>query len=85
MASWTSRLLFGHQGKLPGLFVPIKFRARFRPLEFPNRKLREQLGWQPKWSFHAAWRRIQSGEASISMTEQPAGSQAESKPEDSLV
>ncbi len=82
IASWTSRLLFGPTGKLPGLFVPIKFRARFRPLQFPNRKLREQLGWQPPWNFEQAWQRIRSGETSISSTTQTPAATA---PEETLV
>jgi nucleoside-diphosphate-sugar epimerase len=33
--------------KLPGLLVPCRFEARFKPLRFSNRKLREVLGWNP--------------------------------------
>lgn len=32
---------------LPGLLIPRRFEARFKPLKFDNRKLRETLGWVP--------------------------------------
>jgi nucleoside-diphosphate-sugar epimerase len=47
LARWASRRLFRGKGKLPGLLVPCRFEARFKPLRFPNRKLREVLGWAP--------------------------------------
>jgi len=33
--------------KVPGILVPRRFDARFKPLKFENRKLRETLGWTP--------------------------------------
>ena len=47
MAQWTSRRLFRGKGKLPSILVPRRFEARFKPLRFDNRKLREVLGWNP--------------------------------------
>ncbi len=91
LASWTSRLLFGPTGKLPGLFVPIKFRARFRPLQFPNRKLREQLDWQPKWDFRTAWQRTLSknrdgsGKTGLHSSSLPPAKDAQAEPEETLV
>lgn len=85
LASWTSRLLFGPTGKLPGLFVPIKFRARFRPLQFPNRKLREQLGWQPKFDLRQAWQRVRTGETGLNSVTQPPSQATQTEPEDTLV
>lgn len=85
VATWTSKILFGPTGKLPGLFVPIKFRARFRPLEFPNRKLLEQLGWQPKWNFSASWQRVVSGEAVASLSGEVTTHERMTKQEDTLV
>ncbi len=46
-ARWTSRRLFRGKGKLPSILVPCRFEARFKPLRFDNRKLREVLGWAP--------------------------------------
>lgn len=83
--SWTSRLLFGPVGKLPGLFVPIKFRARFRPLQFPNRLLRKRLQWQPKWNVREAWKRIALGEKRLLTVRQTVAKQPNNEPEKSLV
>jgi nucleoside-diphosphate-sugar epimerase len=47
LARWTSRRLFRGKGKLPSILVPCRFEARFKPLRFGNRKLREVLGWSP--------------------------------------
>jgi UDP-glucose 4-epimerase len=33
--------------KVPGILVPHRFDARFKPLRFENRKLRQTLGWTP--------------------------------------
>ena len=85
LANTVSHWLFGPTGKLPGLFVPIKFRARFRPLEFPNRKLREELQWEPKWDFHAAWQRLTSGAAAASLAAEPGLSLPHAEPESTLV
>lgn len=50
LAKATSRVLFGEKGKLPSLLTPARFEAQFKPLRFPNRKLRERLGWSPPLS-----------------------------------
>jgi hypothetical protein len=47
LMSGVSRRVFGPKAKLPGLFVPCRFRARFRPLRFGTRKIRDVLGWSP--------------------------------------
>src|SRR3954447_22212560 len=51
LACWTSRRLFRGKGKLPSLLVPCRFEARFKPLRFSNRKVREVLDWSPPRSF----------------------------------
>ena len=47
LARWVSRRLFRGKGKLPSLLVPCRFEARFKPLRYDNRGLREALGWTP--------------------------------------
>jgi UDP-glucose 4-epimerase len=42
---------------LPGLLVPRRFEARFKPLRFSNRKARELLGWRPPLDFAESQRR----------------------------
>ena len=45
------------KGKLPSLFVPCRFEARFKPLRFPNDRLRNVLGWKPPLDFEECLRR----------------------------
>ncbi len=47
LARWASKKLFRGKGKLPSILVPCRFEARFKPLRFDNKKLREVLGWAP--------------------------------------
>jgi 2-alkyl-3-oxoalkanoate reductase len=47
LADRVNRWFFQGRLKLPGLLIPCRFRARFKPLEFSTRKLQEVLGWQP--------------------------------------
>ena len=47
LAHGAARALLGGKKRLPGLLVPCRFEARFKPLRFTNRKLREVLGWAP--------------------------------------
>jgi len=37
--------------RLPNLLVPRRFEARLKPLIFSNRRVHEQLGWQPLLSY----------------------------------
>jgi UDP-glucose 4-epimerase len=36
---------------LPGLLIPRRFEARLKPLLFSNRRVHEQLGWQPPLAY----------------------------------
>ena len=54
LAVGVSRLLFPPSGgKLPGLLVPRRYRARFRPLRFDNHPAKTTLGWKPRPLFAA--------------------------------
>ena len=55
----VGRRLFSDGGDLPDLFVPCRMEAQFKPLQFPNDKLRDTLGWRPRWSFAEGLRRSQ--------------------------
>jgi nucleoside-diphosphate-sugar epimerase len=57
IATACSRLLFGRDGKLPGILVPLKYEARFIPLNVDRSRLRDVLGWHPPLSFEQAWQR----------------------------
>ena len=39
------------KGKLPGLLVPCRFEARFKPLRFPATRAERELGWTPPLSY----------------------------------
>ena len=61
----TSKLIFRGKGKLPSLLVPRRFEARFKPLKFSNRKLRETLGWEPSLSYAEGLKRTYAVEPSV--------------------
>jgi UDP-glucose 4-epimerase len=63
LADWINRRLCRGRAKLPGLLVPRRFRARFKPLSFPTGKLGERLGWSPPFDFAQGLRRTFDGEA----------------------
>jgi len=52
----TSLALFGRGGKLPSILTPCRFEARFKPLRFPNDRLKEALGWAPTLDHEGALR-----------------------------
>src|SRR5207248_2901854 len=60
LADAINRRLFRGQAKLPGLFIPCRFRARFQPLRFSTRKLREVLEWSPPFDFAQCLQRTYS-------------------------
>jgi UDP-glucose 4-epimerase len=53
LAQGLSKWTFRGKGKLPGILVPCRFEARFKPLRFGNRKAREVLGWRPPLDYRA--------------------------------
>ncbi len=44
--------------KLPGLLTPAQLHARFKPFFYSNRKIRDKLGWVPKYSLDESLERI---------------------------
>lgn len=50
LASMTNRLLLGNRARLPGILVPCRVHARFKPLKYSNRKIKHVLGWKPRYS-----------------------------------
>ncbi|MBI4780530.1 MAG: NAD(P)-dependent oxidoreductase [Oscillatoriophycideae cyanobacterium NC_groundwater_1537_Pr4_S-0.65um_50_18] len=49
-----NQLLFQGKLKIPGLLVPARLHARFKPLRYSNTHAQEVLHWQPQYSFTAA-------------------------------
>jgi glycosyltransferase involved in cell wall biosynthesis/nucleoside-diphosphate-sugar epimerase len=50
LAWLTNKLLLGNRARLPGILVPCRVHARFKPLKYTNRKIKEVLGWTPRYS-----------------------------------
>ena len=50
LASLTNRWLLGNRARLPGLLVPCRVHARFKPLKYTNQKIKQVLGWRPRYS-----------------------------------
>ncbi len=47
LADGINRRLCRGRARLPGLLIPCRFRARFKPLQFSTHALQEVLGWRP--------------------------------------
>jgi len=55
---WLSnKILFFGKIKLPGIFIPARLEARFKPFRYSNEKAREILDWQPLYSLDEALHR----------------------------
>jgi nucleoside-diphosphate-sugar epimerase len=57
LAHATARAAFPHGGRLPGILVPRRIDARFRPLRHSAERARRVLGWEPRVPFEEALRR----------------------------
>lgn len=51
LAAAIARVLFGPAYRLPAVLSPLRYRAMFRGLRFPNRRIMEQLGWAPAMDY----------------------------------
>lgn len=49
-----NKLLLKGQARLPGIFVPAKLHARFKPLRYSNIRAKQTLKWSPKYSLNTA-------------------------------
>ncbi len=50
----ANSLLVGGRAKLPGIAVPDRLHARFKPLRYSNEKAKRLLQWNPRYSFTEA-------------------------------
>jgi 2-alkyl-3-oxoalkanoate reductase len=46
----VNRYFLGGKAKVPGIFIPARLHARFKPLRYSNAKARRILGWQPRYT-----------------------------------
>lgn len=49
LAQCLNFLLFAGRAKMPGILVPARLQARCKPVRYSNRRLREILGWRPRY------------------------------------
>jgi nucleoside-diphosphate-sugar epimerase len=58
---YNQKILKG-QAKFPGIFVPAKLHARFKPLVYSNARAKQVLQWSPRYSLDEAFDRSCSEE-----------------------
>ena len=57
-STWMcNNLLASGKIKLPGVLIPARLNARFKPLRYSNIRAQQVLNWQPKYSLDAALER----------------------------
>lgn len=54
LMAWSNGRWFSGKAKLPGIFIPAKLHARFKPLRYSNRRAKQLLGWTPTYSLTEA-------------------------------
>lgn len=57
LAKWVSQLnqtLFRGKLKLPGILIPARLHARFKPLHYSNSAAKTTLQWQPRYTLDSA-------------------------------
>ncbi|XZE44546.1 NAD-dependent epimerase/dehydratase family protein [Pirellulaceae bacterium SH467] len=57
VASFLCRLVARNGMALPGILIPTRFAARFKPIRFSNDSIVEGLKWRPKISFEESLHR----------------------------
>ena len=57
--SINQKILKG-KAKIPGILIPSRLNARFKPLNYTNKQAKEVLHWQPSYSLEQALERIYS-------------------------
>ena len=53
--AWAvNQRLLGGNAKLPGVLIPARLHARFKSLKYSNAKLKQCLGWEPRFGVEDA-------------------------------
>lgn len=69
LAGVTNRLVFRGRAKVPGILVRARLHARSKPLKYPNCKIKQVLGWTPRYSLADALDRVFSPEIAGATTD----------------
>jgi 2-alkyl-3-oxoalkanoate reductase len=70
-AWWVNQQFLGGQGRLPGILVPAKIHARFKPLRYRNSKAKQLLDWHPRYSLDQAIARSTSTDNLLKVSANP--------------
>ncbi len=62
--AWQTNKVLAGKLKLPGLLIPARLQARFKPLQYSNQQAKQILGWTPEYSLASALDRS-CGEAEL--------------------
>lgn len=62
-ATAAGRVALGEKAELPGLMIPSRFEARFKPLRFTNERAERVLGWRPPLDHRSCLERTYGSEA----------------------
>lgn len=54
LAMFVNNTFCGGNAKMPGILVPAKLEARFKPPRYTNQRAKELLGWAPRYSLEEA-------------------------------
>ncbi|MBW4420226.1 MAG: NAD(P)-dependent oxidoreductase [Myxacorys californica WJT36-NPBG1] len=67
---YYNRIFLKGKAKFPGIFVPAKLQARFKPLQYTNAHAKAVLEWTPKYSLDEAFERSNSNLDLLTVTPQ---------------
>jgi nucleoside-diphosphate-sugar epimerase len=71
--AWFVNKVFLHgQAKMPGILIPAKMQARFKPFRYSNAKAKRILKWEPRYSLETALDRSLSMEDLLVVSRIPA-------------
>lgn len=78
---WTcNRLMRRRRLDLPGILVPKRLHARFKPLRYENRRARETLQWKPRFGMRDALDRSCSTLDLLSVPRDSVGTRTDESP-----
>lgn len=77
----VNAVVFRGEAKVPGILTPARLHARCKPLRYPNRRIKDVLGWTPRFDLAEAIARSLQAEAAASELEDAAGQRTPEVPE----
>lgn len=81
LAWFVNQKLLGGKAKLPGVLIPSRLDARFKPLQYSNQKLKTCLGWEPRYGLKDAIARSLDNQNHFAVTTTAVLSESSELPE----